>query len=41
MHAHKSHKYNAVTYDIEYDIVIGACDDQKLRLFKEFGVTPQ
>lgn len=36
-HAYKSHKINAATYDLEYDLVVCACADQKLRIFKEKG----
>ncbi|KAL4462030.1 hypothetical protein ABPG74_000875 [Tetrahymena malaccensis] len=37
--AYKTHKLNAVTYDLKYDLVVCACADNKLRLFKEKGMT--
>ena len=34
----KQYKYNAVTYDIEWDLVVACCTDEKMRLFGEKGV---
>ena len=34
----KQYKYNAVTYDIEWDLVVACCADSKMRLFGEKGV---
>lgn len=34
----KQYKYNAVTYDIEWDLVVACCADSKMRLFAEKGV---
>jgi WD40 repeat protein len=36
-HALKNNKYNAVAYDSHYDLVIGACADQRIRVYTEKG----
>ena len=36
-HAQKANKYNCVTYDSYDDLVIGACADQKLKVFSKKG----
>lgn len=33
----KKYKYNAVTYDIEWDLIVACCADSKLRLFSDKG----
>lgn len=33
----KKYKYNAVTYDIEWDLVVACCADSKLRIFSDKG----